>query len=277
LILDAPIYYNLDRNLSVSSVYRVSGAFVRTQIGVENLRVEIIPRGNAPDQHAVNAIDLIGIEDGWVRDCVVTGFQLSGVRTAGAYRVSVIDNEALDPVQNVESPWMYNFNAYLGSQLVLFSGNHASNGRHHYIVNGSSNSSGIVFLRNTSSGAHAPSEGHRLFPQAILYDMHLELDGPRPGMAPILMGLYNRGDYGTGHGWSAVNSTVWNSDLAEGYLVVQQAPGGQNFSIGNQGRRITGFGPFDQPGGYIEGSGRPGIIPESLYEAQLRERTRTEE
>ena len=47
---------------------------------------------------------------------------------------------------------------------------------------------------------------------------------------------------------------------------------GQNFGIGVRGGRVTGRGPFDHPSGYFEGSGKSGLMPESLYEAQLRAR-----
>ncbi|MEL6822566.1 MAG: T9SS type A sorting domain-containing protein, partial [Calditrichota bacterium] len=134
--------------------------------------------------------------------------------------------------------------------------------------------SGIVFLDCTSSGAYAASEGHRRWSQGLLYDNHIELDGPRSGVNPRLIGLYNRGYFGTSHGWSAVHSVAWNCDVKNGEIHVQQPPTGQNYAIGCFGT-VTGQRPpcsFDVPEGYIEGSNTPGLNPRSLFLAQLEDR-----
>ena len=268
ITLDAPVYYTLNNEIAPCTMYKYPGYFMEQNIGIENLRIDIVPQEGSIDQHAYVAIDLMGVEDAWVKGCTLLHFQFSGVRTTAASRVTITENRAIDPVQKVVSPWMYNFNAEAGSQLILFSYNQAVGGRHHYVVNGTSSASGIVFLRNTSSLANAPSEGHRRWSSGILYDNHMELDGPQSGMVPILLALYNRGDYGTSHGWAAVNSVAWNCDVADGMLVAQQPPTAQNFAIGCSGDRITGKGVFEQESGYIEGSNRKGLVPESLYESQ---------
>jgi hypothetical protein len=282
LTIDAPLYMELNTELAPSYVYVHSGAGIERMIGVEDLRIEIVPdepttaSGDAsqtiPTGHAKNAILLRGIEDAWVRGVTVTGFQLSGVLIETGSRITVSDVRALDPIHEVVPGALYNFNAAKAAQQVLFTRTHASNGRHHYISNGMSWTSGIVFHRTTSTGAWSASEGHRRWTMGLLFDAHTELDGPRAGGTPILLGLYNRGDYGTGHGWSAVNSVAWNVDVADGFAVIQGPPLAQNFGIGVRGSRVTGRGPFDQPGGYLEGNNRSGLTPESLYEAQLRMR-----
>jgi hypothetical protein len=103
----------------------------------------------------------------------------------------------------------------------------------------------------------------------------MELDGPRPDVNPRLLGLYNRGYYGTSHGWSSVHSVAWNCDVAYGDLIVQKPPTGQNYAIGCSGGNITGVKPpasFNEPEGYIEGKNQDGLEPRSLYLAQLEER-----
>lgn len=124
----------------------------------------------------------------------------------------------------------------------------------------------------TISGAYGPSEGHRKWSQGLLYDNHLELDGPR--FIPRLLGLCNRGYYGTGHGWATVHSVAWACDVADGDLIVQQPPTGQNYAIGCAGN-VSGECPpalFPCPGGYIEGANQPNLQPRSLYLAQLEDR-----
>jgi hypothetical protein len=92
--------------------------------------------------------------------------------------------------------------------------------------------------------------------------------------------LYNRGRYGTGHGWSSANSVAWNCDArrsgVDGQILIQRPPTAQNFAIGCKGV-VTGNGPFNHPTGYIE---RPNsldsLVPHSLYEAQLFSRNYTD-
>jgi len=88
-----------------------------------------------------------------------------------------------------------------------------------------------------------------------------------------VLGLYNRGDYGTGHGWSSAHSVAWNYATGAGVGVIQRPPTAQNYAIGCSGV-VTGDGPFPNPAGYIEGTNRSGLVPPSLYQAQYLDRHR---
>ncbi|TFG95545.1 MAG: T9SS type A sorting domain-containing protein, partial [Calditrichales bacterium] len=275
ITIDAPVFNHLIREQSQSYIYKYARQGLRTQIGIENLRIDIVT-GNQPDEaHAWTAIDLFQVEDAWIRNCTMLHFGLSGIQTGTATRVTVENCKALDPVCVIEGGKRYNFNVYTASQLILFKNCQATNGRHSYVSNGASWTSGCVFLDCTSSGAFASSEGHRRWSQGLLYDNHVELDGPRGGFNPRLLGLYNRAYYGTSHGWAAVHSVAWGCDVAGGDLIVQQPPTAQNYAIGCFGARITGVAPpasFPAPSGYIEGSNQTGLMPRSLYLAQLEDR-----
>jgi hypothetical protein len=279
ITIDVPVFNHLIRGLSQSYIYKYARTGLQTKIGIENLRIDIETEGGADEAHAWNAIDMYLIEDAWVRNCTMLHFSLSGIRTNTATRVTVENCQALDPVSSVEGGYRYNFNVYTASQQILFKNCRASNGRHHYMSNGMSWTSGCVFLDCTSEGAYTSSEGHRRWSMGLLYDNLIELDGPRPGFNPRLLGLYNRGHYGTSHGWSAAHSVAWNCDVADGDLIVQKPPTAQNYAIGCSGKNITGVNPpspFDVPEGYIEGSNEAGLFPRSIYEAQLQNRLSTE-
>jgi len=275
LTIDAPIFNTLVRSLAQSYVYIYLRHKLKTQIGIENLRIDIVTKGGEDEAHAWNAIDLFLIEDAWVRNCTVLHFGEAGFRTNTATRVTIESCKALDPVSIITGGRRYNFEAYTASQLILFKNCLATNGRHHYMSNGTTWTSGIVFLDCQSSGAYASSEGHRRWSQGLLYDNLVELDGPRAGYNPRLLGLYCRGYYGTSHGWAAAHSVAWNCDVAQGDLIVQKPPTAQNYAIGCKGQNITGKKPpasFDEPEGYIEGSNRDGLFPRSLYLAQFEDR-----
>ncbi|UCH11482.1 MAG: T9SS type A sorting domain-containing protein [Fidelibacterota bacterium] len=275
ITVDVPVYNHLVRSLSPSYIYTYSRGSLRSRIGIEDLRIRILADGTGNEDHAWNAIDLFLIEDAWVRNCTMSGFGLSGVRTGTATRVTVEDCRAIEPISIIDGGRRYNFQVYRASQQILFKDCHASEGRHHYMSNGTSSTSGIVFVDCTSQGAYASSEGHRRWSTGLLYDNLVELDGPRPGYNPRLLGLYNRGYYGTSHGWSAAHSVAWACDVHDGDLIVQKPPTAQNYAIGCFGGQITGEAPpasFDEPEGYIEGPNTQGLHPRSLYYAQLEER-----
>ena len=71
---------------------------------------------------------------------------------------------------------------------------------------------------------------------------------------PLVLGLYNRGSYGTGHGWSAAHSVAWNV-LGSQPISVQKPPTAQNYAVGCTAPSVTGAkppSPFKATDGYIE-------------------------
>ncbi|MFI6388197.1 hypothetical protein [Nonomuraea sp. NPDC050540] len=115
----------------------------------------------------------------------------------------------------------------------------------------------------------APARAGALWQSALVRHDRRDLDPHHD----YTLGLYNRGRYGTSHGWSAAHSVAWNCDVSTSRLIVQKPPTAQNYAIGCRGT-ITGDGPFAQPAGYIEGANRPGLLPPSLYQAQFFDRHR---
>jgi hypothetical protein len=94
--------------------------------------------------------------------------------------------------------------------------------------------------------------------------------------------LMNRGEMGTGHGWTMAWGVVWNSSASS--FIIQNPPGAANWSIGNSGSEQTAAmkiigqhrrneGP-DLPQGIIESRNHP-VKPDSLYRAQLAARLGT--
>lgn len=267
--VDVALFNHLDRGLSQSHVYVWDRANLVTDVGVERLRVDIAYDGDpdADENHAWNAIHVSGAEDFWLTGCTMLHFGLGGVWTTRATRGTVSHCRAVDPVSLIDGGRRYNFGLGSYSQQVLFRNCRASHARHAYVSNGTSSVSGVVFLRSSSEASLASSEGHRRWSQGMLWDNHTEI-APETS---ITLGIYNRGDYGTGHGWAAAHSVGWNCDLDGTRLVVQRPPTAQNYAIGCAGM-VTGDGPFDQPAGFIEGTDQPALNPESLYEAQLADR-----
>src|SRR4029079_257321 len=91
------------------------------------------------------------------------------------------------------------------------------------------------------------SEGHRRWSQGLLYDNIVEVT---PGSGTVV-GLYNRGDWGTQHVWAAAHSVLWHYDTAGKDAILQRPPTAQNWAIGTVGH-VTSKGPFAGPPGLSE-------------------------
>jgi hypothetical protein len=271
--VDVPLYYTFLRAVSPAYIYTLHSPGLVHDIGIENLRVDIETKGGEDEDHVKEAVEFVQAENCWMRDCALLHFMHAGVNTICAKQITIAQCRALDPVSIITGKRRYNFCVSDCSQQILFYRCYAQNGRHHYISNGASTASGIVFLDCISQGIYNASEGHRRWSQALLYDNLQELHANRREKE-VTLGLYNRGDMGTGHGWASVHSVAWNYQSGGHAVIIQKPPTAQNYAIGCFGN-VTGAhppAPFDQADGYIEGVNRPNINPRSLYLAQLSER-----
>ncbi len=267
IAVDVPVYNHLDRKLSQVQVFKPDFSELVTESGVEDFRLVLESEGPESDDHGLHAIIFDGVEDSWADGVTVMQFRLFGFSTTNSSFVTIQNSRALDPHSPIAGSRRYNFNVSARSNNIFFSGNKATEGRHCFVSNGTASASGAVFHNSVSYGANGASEGHRHWSQGMLFD-NLEF---RETNRERVVGLYNRGNWGTRHGWSAAHSVVWHTDPGNNnYMVVQQPPTAQNYGIANRGY-VTGDGPWEGPDGHIEGTGEtPEIM--SLYEAQLEER-----
>lgn len=279
ITIDAPVFNTLDRSLSQSYIYKYSRSGLMTNIGIENLRVDIeIPVNDVPtnsngnESHAWHAIEMVQIEDAWIKNSTMIHFGQSGVMTSTATRITIDNCKAIDPISIITGERRYNFNMYRASQLILVKNSYARYGRHDFVSNGTASVSGCVFYNNVSEKTYSSSEGHRWWSQGLLFD-NLTFNSPNTS---YVIAFYNRGDYGTSHGWAAVHSVAWNCTVNGGKnIIIQKPPTAQNYAIGCSAKLITGktpYAPYSQPEGFIDGTNFSGINPKSLYVAQLNER-----
>lgn len=259
ITFDAPLFNHLDRSLSQARVAVVSSRNLIREAGVENLRVDIETAGGQDENHAWSAIAITGAEDSWIKTVATRYFGYAGVKTAGAIRITIDTASATNPIGIRTGSRFYNFDVDDYSQLVLFSNCVAADGRHNFISNGTMSASGVVWHRCTSTGTN-DSEGHRHWSTGMLFDA---ITGSN-----LNLKLFNRGDWGTQHGWGLAHSTAWNSQAT---FFIQKPPSAQNYGISGLGNNSTAYS-FPGAMGYVDI--RPGqkLVPESLYEAQLCDR-----
>lgn len=270
ITFDAPIHDHLERSLAQATVYVLNAPNTVRETGIENLRIEIATAGPLDEEHARTAIYLEGVEDCWLKDVTGLHFSYALVDMSVANRISVVDCSGLSPHSLITGSRRYNFNVSTRSNNVLFSGCQASEGRHSFVSNGTSSVSGIVWTDCIGERDLNPSEGHRRWSQGLLYDK-ISFNNSN---TINLIGLYNRGDFGTGHGWSSVNSVAWNvSTPSNRNMVIQKPPGRQNYCVGCNSN-IERNWRFNHPVGYIELNNQALAIP-SLHAAQLAQRLAT--
>ena len=262
ITLDAPVYNHLDRSLSQSYISKLTENFV-TQVGIEDLRVDIQTAGGTDENHAWNAVGVVGAHDSWVRDVTALHWGYAGIRLQWSVRVTVERFRSLDAVAMATGGRMYNIAPDHGSQLILVRDCETGGGRHGMVSNGNTVASGLVYYRCKMNRGNDVEAGHKRWVQGVLYDNVVEMAS---GGTYILLG--NRGDWGTQHGWAAVHSVIWNFNQQ---MIVQKPPTGQNYAISTAGSKR---GPiFPGPEGSVEINAGT-LAPESLYEAQLCERLR---
>jgi len=263
-----PIYDVLDRSLSQSYVYTYNGNSQLKECGVENLRIFVESSGVTGRDHVKTGINMIGVDNSWVQGVTILRVSDQGVKFDEATRCSVIDTKVLDMHGPISGGWRYNFEVTDFCNNILFENCTASNGRHTFVANGASDVNGIVFTNCSSSGDYTRSESHRRWGQGILWD---NITWTNTNTTGGILGLHNRGSYGTGHGWTVTNGVAWNINAPSNQISIQKPPIGQNYAIGCNAT-VNGDGPFSHPAGYIEGTGE-NLRIQSLYTAQFEDRT----
>ncbi|MCH8494379.1 MAG: SusE domain-containing protein [Balneolales bacterium] len=267
IAVDVPVYNHMERRLSRVLVYKPSFGQRIAESGVEYLRLVLESDGQLEDTHVNNGVVFNGVTNSWAYGVTVLDFRFQGMGATNSSFITVQNARALEPHSPIEGSKRYNFNVSARTSNILFTDVHASEGRHCFVSNGAASASGIVFHNGTSSGAYAATEGHRRWSTGLLFDVltFTETNTNR------VLGLYNRGNFGTRHGWSAAHSVSWNVDAgASNNIIIQQPPTAQNYGIANKGI-VSGNGPWTGPTGFIEGTGETPEIT-SLYEAQLHDR-----
>ena len=277
ITIDAPVFNTLKKSLSQSYFYKTTSSGIPNNIGIENLRVDILnplnelPTNPAGDvnNHSANAIWLGKIQDSWIKNVTVLHFSTYGITTSIAARITIDSCSSIDPIGTITGGYRYNFCSEWASQLILITNCYASYARHAYVSNGTSTVSGIVVYKHRADYNYTASEGHRLWSQGLLFDNWTNTNSFDNSEVAA---FYNRGNYGSGHGWSAAHSVIWGGTITgQGHFCVQKPPTAQNYAIGCMAD-VSGSGPFPGPAGYIEGAGTAGISPASLYLTQLNDR-----
>jgi hypothetical protein len=258
VFIDNPIVQAMETKYGGGEIYKYSFDGRITKVGIENLYFESEFLSDTAENHGWVAIEFNKIENGWVRNVTSRYFGNSCVHLATwAKNISVLNSNCFDAKSIITGSRRYSF-ANDGQQN-LFIGCNSTEGRHDYVT-GAKVAGPNVFYNCTAKNTHADIGPHHRWAMGTLYD-NIVTDGE--------INIQDRGNWGSGHGWSGVNQVLWNCTVKRA-AVQNPWVSGKNYSIGMQGEKYEGR-LKGRPDGEWEGQNSKGLQPVSLYMAQLKD------
>ncbi|HEX7844610.1 MAG TPA: hypothetical protein VF476_02350 [Chitinophagaceae bacterium] len=259
VFIDNPVVLALDSKYGGGEIYKYKNEGRIFHVGIENLYCESEFEKDTSENHAWDAIAFDKIEQGWVKNVTSRYFGYSCVNLSGsAKNITVLDCNCYDAKSIITGGRRYSFNN--NGQLNLFMNCKTTEGRHDYITGARVNGPN-VFYNCTASKTHADIGPHHRWASGTLYD-NIITDGE--------INVQDRGNWGSGHGWSGVTQVVWNCRVKKAAI---QNPwvSGKNYCIGLTGDKYDGR-LKGRPDAEWEGQNKENLQPKSLYIAQLNMR-----
>jgi hypothetical protein len=259
LFIDNPIMMPMETKYGGGEVYKYNFDGRITQVGVENLYCESEFESDTAENHAWDAVAFDKIEQGWVRNVTAKYFGYSCVNLGGgAKNISVLNSNCFDHKSIITGSRRYSF--CNNGQQNLFINCHTTDGRHDFVT-GAKTLGPNVFYNGTAAKTHADIGPHHRWAVGTLYD-NIVTDGE--------INVQDRGNWGSGHGWSGVTQVIWNCTVKRAAIQNPWASA-TNYCIGLKGEKYEGR-LKGRPDAEWEGQNQEGLQPESLYMAQLKAR-----
>ncbi len=259
IFIDNPIVLALETQYGGGSIYSYSFNTRINQVGIENLYCESVFEKDTSENHAWVAVEMDKVENGWVRNITARYFGNSCVHlNTWAKNISVLNSNCYDAKSIITGSRRYSFSN--AGQQNLFMNCVATEGRHDFVTEARVCGPN-VFYNCSATKTYADIGPHHRWTSGTLYD-NIKTDGE--------IAIQDRGNWGSGHGWSGVNQVLWNCTVQK---AVVQSPwvNGKNYAIGLQGEKYEGR-LKNRPDGEWEGQNKKGLTPASLYMAQMKAR-----
>ncbi len=251
ITIDVPLTNAIEREYGGGFVYKYEFPDRLAQVGIEDLRGESeYGWGWEDENHAWSFIGLDAVENAWVRRITGVHFAYACVHAMRyAKWVTVEDSSCLDAVSRITGGRRYSFT--VTGQMILVQHCRTRNGRHDFILH-SRMAGPNVFLDSNAEQAHNDSGPHHRWSTGALFDnVHVRGDA---------LNVENRGNKGTGHGWTGAQVMIWNSSADS--INCETPPTARNWIIGSS---------VSSGDCYSYSENNP-VAPRSLYLKQLEER-----
>lgn len=259
ITLDNPLVMPMETKYGGGELYKYTFEGRIRHVGIENITCESTFDSDTAENHAWDAVAIGKAEHCWVKGVTAKYFGYSCVNLKRDTRnVTVTNSNCFEHKSIITGSRRYSFNN--SGQLNLFMNCHATDGRHDYVTGAITNGPN-VFVNCTAKRTHADIGPHHRWASGTLYD-NIVTDGD--------INVQDRGNWGSGHGWAGVTQVVWNC-TAKRAAVQNPWVSGYNYCIGLQGEKVEGR-LKGRPNGEWEGQNKTGLLPSSLYFAQLKAR-----
>jgi hypothetical protein len=263
--VDVPLSDSLDAkylNPPGATVVKSSTTNCVTQVGIENLHIVSAPQPIAITEKQNQAITVDQARDIWVRNLLIDDTINSIYLGHETRRVTVEDVQVNQSVTTKGAALASDFTSD-GTQILINRCTGTGNHLFYFVTLDGVNGPNV--LLNCVFHGDGRIQPHARWATGLLVDNCRVPDGG--------IDLLNRGEMGTGHGWTIGWGVAWNSSARS--FVIQQPPGSANWAIGCVGKQDLAPMPFGTspmlPQGYIDSNDKP-VSPASLYLEQLRER-----
>lgn len=252
ITIDIPIVDVIEEVYGGGTVSKIATNRRTSQCGIENMRILSFYTGNTDENHAWTAVRLRDAENCWVKQVTGQYMAYSTVNIDSGNFNTVQDCAYIDPKSQISGGRRYSFALQEGLGN-LFQRCYAIQGRHDFVT-GSRVTGPNVFLDGLAESANSDIGPHHRWATGSLFDNILG------GSSRV----WNRGNSGSGHGWSGAQTMFWNMASYGGEFRVDSPLGAINWGIGCTGTNQTGEGYWESWGTHVQ--------PRSLYIQQLRER-----
>ncbi len=256
--IDNPVVMAMEDKYGGGEIYKYSFEGRIRNCAVEDMYLESTYASDTDEAHGWDAIHLSNIENGWVRKVTSKYFGYSCVNLAKSSKWITVDScQSLDAKSLITGGRRYSFNNDGQMNLVMHC--YATEGRHDYVTGGMVCGPN-VFYDCVAERTHADIGPHHRWASGTLYD-NIRSDGE--------INAQDRGNWGTGHGWSGVTQVFWHCKASRS-AVQDPWVSGKNYVIGMEAAPYNGRLSGRQATVWEAGQGS--LLPPSLFAAQVAER-----
>ena len=253
LTVDAPITTSLEKQFGGGTIEVYDWPGRVSEVGIEDLRLESSydPQNHKDEDHSWFGITMDNAQDAWARRIVFEHFAGGAVALGRNTRsITVEDCIALAPIS--EDGGYRRHTYFTQGQLTLFNRCWSELGRHDFSV-GHCAPGPNAFVNCRADRALGESGPIESWASGVLFD-NVRIDGND-------LQLQNRWNSPPGTGWAAANCVLWQCRAAN--VRCFRPPGAYNWAIGIWATP-AGDGAFHGLSDFVS--------PQSLYQAQLRDR-----
>jgi hypothetical protein len=266
ITVDVPLCNPIESAWTTGEVFQVTDS-ARLQLdGVENL----CGVGELSDypSNILNGcfITYQNLKNSWAHDIFMAGWGNAISLNSGSKWCTVQDCQYAAPATGTASAAPAAYTTGSAAAFCLFQRCTSDGGYYHIMVTQDSTPGPDVFLNFTCSGTHYNGGPHQRWAAGVLHD-NIVMAADTEGDYTPYLAINNRGNDGSGQGWAAGFSVMYNCQVPQFQLEQPATTTNQyNWTIGGVGAvdNYSDPGIYDTLGSIVS--------PHSLYLEQLKER-----